>query len=314
MAMFSEGGLTSPDIWIVIIIIHTASISVLLNPLVFRHNIRKKRSIARDLYMALCTTDFLCCIVLPITLSVGILRRKETHCFQQHNITFCQEHYYHYNRTATTVEKAVGSVTWYLVFSPQSITCVLAMSRWYQISYPLRVLNRTAVEMSLAVLCSLQAAYFPFMLFHDSPKGDTQMKINIQSVWNTTPLGKILSSVPIEGCVALLLISLSIIASSLTIWNIVHSHDVPGNTEDNARRLRKLRSTVKITLLNAGSVVYGGTVTAVLLTDPESQTFRILQSVVFSVLPIVVSTYDPIIYTVLTKGTLSYNSRVHGRN
>ena len=309
MAMFSEGGLTSPDIWIVIGITLTASVSILLNPLVFRHNIRKKRSIARDLYMALSTTDLFCSIVLPITLSVGISRPKEEQCMKDFNITFCQTDYYKYNRTATITEKAVGGVVWYLIYSPLTITSVLAMSRWYQISYPLRVLNRTAVEIFLAALCLFQAIYFPLMLLNDPPGRPTQMQMNTQVVWNTTPL-RLDHPVPIEGYQALLLITLSIVASVMTIWNIVHSQTVPGNEEIHAQRLRKVRSTVKITLLNAGSIVNAGTVMAVLLIHPTKHNFRILQSVVFSILPIFTSAYNPVIYTVLTKGILKNNSRV----
>ena len=60
------------------------------------------------------------------------------------------------------------------------------MSRWYQISYPLRVLSRTAVEMFLATLCFLQAVYFPVMIFDDTPEKPALMIMNLLTVWNVT--------------------------------------------------------------------------------------------------------------------------------
>ena len=64
---------------------------------------------------------------------------------------------------------------------------MLAMSRWYQISLnPLRVLNRTAVEMFLATLCFLQAVYFPVMIFDDTPEKPALMIMNLLTVWNVT--------------------------------------------------------------------------------------------------------------------------------
>ena len=310
MAMFSEGGLTCPDIWIVITIILIAFISILLNPLVLRHNLRKKRSIARDLYMALSTTDFLSCIVLPLTFCIGILRPKEEQCSQDHNVTFCQTDYYKYNRTATITEKAVGSVAWYLIFSPLSITSVLAMSRWYQISYPLRVLSRTAVEITLAVLLLLQAIYFLAMVFSDSPEKPTVLKINIQTVWNSNGLRAKTHYFLMEGIQSLLLTSLSTVASVFTVWNVVNSQAVSGDLEISARRIK---STIKIALLNVGNVVYIGIVIFMTCINPNSRQFLFLQTVSFCI-PILQSTYNPVIYTVLSRGILNNNSRVRGEN
>ena len=89
MAMLSEGGITSPDIWIVIVLNLIATVSVILNPLVFKHNISKKRSIARDLYLVLSASDFLSSVVITCPVSVGIVAPKEEQCTVDHNETFC---------------------------------------------------------------------------------------------------------------------------------------------------------------------------------------------------------------------------------
>ena len=140
------------------------------------------------------------------------------------------------------------------------ITSVLAMSRWYQISYPLRVLSRTAVEISLTVLCLLQAIYFPLMLFNDSPESTTQMEIHIQTV--TIRNGE--EGVPGEAIFAFLLTSLSSIASSLTIWNILNSSAFSENLEI---RSRKIRSTIKIMFLNIGNVLFIAAILSLISVD-----------------------------------------------
>ena len=314
MAMFSAGGFTSPDIWIVISILLIASVSLLLNPLVIRHNIRKKRSLARDLYVTLSTTDLITCLLFPVVLSIRIMQPKDEQCEQDpdYGADFCRTDYFMYKRVATMTEKAVGCVTWYLVLSTPTITAVLAISRWYQISYPLRVLNRTAVETILAALCSFQAIYYSLTLFCDSPKRPTEMIINIQTVWNDFPL--FADFVTVEHVGAILQSTLSIIASVLTMFKVVNSQAVPRNTEIRARRIR---STIKITLLNTGNVadLTALIILAVMSSDlaglPEMKQL-ILESVTVCFLPVILSTYNPIIYTVLTRGV--FNSPVGGGN
>ena len=306
MAMFSEGGLTSPDIWIVITIILTASISILLNPLVFRHNTRKKRSIARDLYMALSTTDFISSIVLPAVLCQRILQPKEEQCIKDYDATFCKTEYYNYNRTATTAEEVVDGVKWGLMYAPISITSVLAASRWYQISYPFRVLNRTAVEMFLAAMCSFQMIYIPLMFLADSAQNPTLMMMNILTVWNPAPFGFDRYFVLLEHIVGILQSSLSIIASLLTIWNLIQSPTVPGNSEIRARRMR---STLKIALLNAGNLAYLGSALILTARTGLEKDIFIATRVTFCFVPVLLSTYNPVLYTVLTNDILNNNPR-----
>ena len=303
--MFSEGGLTSPDIWIVITIIVTASISILLNPLVFRDNIRKKRSIARDLYMALSATDFFSSIVLSAFLCQRILQPIEEQCIKDKGATFCQTEYYKYTRTATTAEKVVESVKWSLMYAPITITSVLAFSRWYQISYPLRVLNRNALEMILTVWCICQVIYSILTMLIGSP---TLMTIYIQSVIIDNS-----AYMWIDYILVGLQSFLSIVAALLTIWSVVKSQNVSENREIRARRTR---STIRIMLLNAGSIAYFGVIVGTSNIDRKNLVLGSIITVAASVclLPILQSAYNPVIYTLLTKGIFNSNSRVRAGN
>ena len=305
MAMFSEGGVTSPDIWIVISIIIIALISIVLNPLVFRHNFYKKKSLARDLYMALSATDFLSSIVLSTFFSVGILSPKDKQCFTIHNATFCETEYIRYYRPATLVEKLVGSLAWYLGYSPLCITSVLSISRWYQISFPLRPLNRRKVEVALLVMCLFWIVYFPVIIFNDTEKTPTQIRIAIQTVWNARPFG---AEIPnfVTYIFGNIPVSVSTITSALTVWKIVESGRVPGNHEP---RVRKVRSTVKILLLNLGNISYIATLLILALAG-WSQTSNLGRFTTISVMPIVLSMYNPIVYTLLTNGVFRRNNSV----
>ena len=292
MAMFSEGGVTSPDIWIVVALILTALISLLLNPLVFRHNLRKKRSIARDIYMVLSATDFASSLAISTIYSVAILRPKEDQCVEDNNVTFCKTHYLDYQRPATIAEKSAGSLLWYLAYAPITITSTLAISRWYQISFPLRNLNKTAVELILGCACLVQAVFFPSVIFSDTPERPTMMQISIQTViWNKTgPFGIHTKSLTIPEVMTNLQCLISVGASILTITSLIKSPVIPGNE---AARMKKIKGSIKITLLNVGTAVY---IIIGIYTyfshDLEKDTalYTILQMII-SPMPIVLSIY-----------------------
>jgi hypothetical protein len=132
------------------------------------------------------------------------------------------------------------------------------------------------------------------MLFSDC----TFLKMNIQTVWSEIPFGlKTPHFDASEGYLAVVLSSLSTIASLLTIRNIMKSTAVTANLEV---RTKKIRSTIKITLLNAGNLVYVIAVVIAIAVDHHSYAFLAMQTVAFFV-PVLLSTYNPVIYLVLTK-------------
>ena len=297
--MLSDGGLTSPDIWIVISIIIIALISIVLNPLVFRHNFYKKNSIARDLYMALSATDLLTSIFTTTLFSVGILSPKEEQCFKEHNETFCKASYYKYNRTATTTEKVAGSVAWSLGFIPIIITAVLSFSRWYQISFPFRTLHRKAVKIVLAVVICAMVSYFSWKMFMNSSK--TVMSMTMQLTTWFTPKESTLNT-SITSLIALFLMITSNIAAGFTVWNIVKTPAIDGNLET---RARKIRSSVRILMLNAGNLAWNILLVSRMLTKNYSEAY-VTQLVALSFVPTILSSYNPVVYVALARGILKF--------
>ena len=307
MALFSEGGLSAPDIWITISIIFIAGISLVLNPLVFRHNYCKKRSIARDLFMALSATDFNSSIVLTTFVSSGILAPIEEQCIIDHNSTFCNTEYYKYNRTSTITEKIYSGVMWTLAAIPMIITATQAIARWYQIKYPLRILSTKALEIALALSCLIWATFSQKFLFYDNSQNPVVLKIAVQAVSHIY-MDTTMAYVPLILVISLT--SISTIASAFTVWNIVKNDNLSENQQ--ARR-RKLRSSMKIALMNAGSLVWEIAAVARFTFDKGNDiTSYILQSLI-TFLSIAQSTYNPVVYFFLTDKIL-HKSRVGESN
>ena len=303
MALFSEGGVSAPDIWIASSIILIAVISVALNPLVFRHNYCKKRSIARDLFMALSATDFISSIVLTTFVSSGVLAPIEEQCKADHNSTFCNTEYYKYIRTATATEKACSGLMWTLAYIPMIIVATQAIARWYQITYPLRNLNKTAVEIALGVSCLTWTIFSHRFLFHDSSTNPAVFKIAMQAVSHIY-LNTTMAYFPLILVISLT--SISTIASAFTVRNIVKYDNLSENQQ--ARR-RKLRSSMKIAVMNAGNL--GWEIVAIArfsLNKENDKTLYILQSLL-TFLSIAQSTYNPVVYFFLTDRIL-HNSRI----
>ena len=298
--MFSEGGVTSPDIWIVISIIIIALISIVLNPLVFRHNFYKKKSIARDLYLALSVTDFVTSLVVPTVLCLGILSPKEEQCFKDHNEAFCNTTYYKYNRTATSTEKVVGGMAWSLGFTPFLIVAVLSFTRWYQISFPLRILSKRAVGISLASVTTFTVAYVFFTMHVKAPKRRPMMIMSLQLPMR---LQSDMMSL-ISGIITLILTVPPNIAAALTIRKIAKAPAIQGSPDT---RARKIRSAFRVLLLNVGVVMWNMVHVCKLATvDWEGHAFILT---VFTLLSTIQSTYDPIVYMSLADLKQARNDR-----
>ena len=299
MAMFSEGGVTSPDIWVVTTIVLISIISVLLNPLVLRHNLRKKKSVARDLFIALSGTDLITSVVVTSVLSKGIISPKEEQFIQDHNMSFCQTDYYQYNRTTPSIsEKLLGGVLWFLVYNPVAITAFLAFARWYQISYPLRILSRKSVDIALGLSWLVVMMYFQKCSYIDPPSNPVvfQMSMQIVSYFDSyDDVGKV------QFSVITLLICLSTLVSIFTVRNIIKSPAVPGGNE---LRRRKIKSAMKIAILNAGNFPWCFLILCRLIRHAHIRIMRTLS--VF--LPILLSSYNPVVYILLTESILKSSS------
>ena len=304
MAMLSDGGFSSPDIWILIATILVALISLVFNPLVFKHNLNKKTSsIARELYMVLSASDFASSIVLALVFSSNIARPKEDQCVEDHTIAFCQEQYYEYKRPATVAEKLASLLGFFLIAVSLNTTSTLALSRWYQISYPLRLVHKTKVRALLTLSCLIIGLLMIYLFFYNSPENPAMLKINTQVASLVRDKGA-KGYVPLA--VAGLLAIISTTASLLTVWNIAQRESVPGNQD--ARHSKKMRSAVKVLVLNAANVVWIGMMGIRLVTEFESVAHLVMQTVT-SFMAILQASFNPVVYFLLTKSIFNPQRR-----
>ena len=281
--------------------------SLTLNSIVFKHHYGKKKSIARDLFLGLSMTDFLSCVVIPVNFTVGLLRPKEVQCKIDHNATFCQTRYYEYYRSASLSEKIVGCFVWYLMFNPYNITCALAICRWYQVSFPLRQLNRKIALFILAAFSVLVAIYLSVKLLSEP----SAMVVAIQTVISFSNLITIDRSVlQLEDILVILLTFTAILASVLTGIQILKPEGLQDNRE---RRARKIKCTIKIGLLNLGNIVFIAVLLSLSFTR-EGTIENLRLQTTSCLISTVQSTFNPAVYILLTNGALNTVARVKVHN
>ena len=196
---------------------------------------------------------------------------------------------------------------WALVFIPMIIAATLAITRWYQITYPIRFVNRKVVEIPLAVSCLCFLIYFQRFSLVNSSENPVVLKMNMQIVTHFK-LDSFVDRLPFV--LVLLFTSISNLASALTMWMIFKSQSIQGSVQ---RRPNRTKSTVKIAILNAGNLLWNGLVFFRIFTSYKSKTMYIIQTVL-CVQPIIQSTYNPVVFVLLTKNIFNNFSRVRAVN
>ena len=307
MAVYSNGGFSSPDIWLVISLVLSASVSCLLNPIVFRHNLKKKRSLPRDLYLALSATDFLTGTVLTSFYSYGILQPREESCQHQANFnrSICENAYYRYLRPATTWEKVMSTIVWWLYFTPCWLTAVISMSRWFTIKYPLRNLSRNKVETITGSVSFIMMTHFATTIIYDpNPMYKTKKNMITQLAWNASPFGikEIGWVIDIFGLITTIPAT---VASILTIHQVWKSSRVPGS---NVRSGKRLKSAIKVALLAAGSMLAMSLATGRLFMKREGSErtfiYYFYHNFLMIFLPILTSNYDSMVYVLCSRESI----------
>ena len=157
MALFSTGGLTYPDIAIVLFLAACFVVSSILNPTLFLYNYRKPVSIPVFLFRLLAVVDFLTCLFIPLKAGISIGHPGDLDCFEinmfynfykissQTNLSLnIPGSYRHHwcNSIAITLGIQIYSViVWILIFTPSCITGIMTICRYIQIRKPFAILK-----------------------------------------------------------------------------------------------------------------------------------------------------------------------------
>ena len=308
MAVFSNGGATSPDIYIGVFCILTTIACSLFNLVVFKHVSGKKKSLATCLYLSLSVADFLTGWVITITYGISVLEEKVEEC-RNSTESSCNEDYFKRLLEPTLGQKLHSILCWIVCVAPSNITAFLAMGRFYQIKYPLRRIRIRRVMLALFVsLSPIPVVVGCAML--DVNKAENSIPYRIPATnqaWNFHPsiLGIRIDSMSfylliIAGTWVLEVAAIS--TSILTIYEIVKRRLMPVSDE---RKGEKTKKTLKILITNGGNVVILVTMTIVAFNvrkgvEDISLEDGIWYLMINTIIPSLISTVNPIIYITMT--------------
>ena len=312
MAIFSEGGWTSPDFAIGISCICLAVLCTVLNSLVLLHNYHKNKSVARSLYLCLSATDLVTAWVLLVPYSIIILRKEEIECIDNEETPCHKNEDTIYNEEVNFSDKLLSLLCQTMTAAPSHITAALAITRYFQIRYPFRSLKTKMVLVAVFVSSIWQPAVV--ICYFLSPNKFIKIKTHIAVIgcedhprlFNVKMHWKIYSAISFVPTTVLQF--LSIVFSLLTIYELVKSYL---NPIGEAPRRRKTKSTVRILVTNIGSILsllcYTILVTGEYKKNKDvnkkyimEQAIRLLMGTQF--LPAIVSAINPVIYMTFANG------------
>ena len=297
MAVFSEGGWTSPDLYVGVTCICLVVLCTFLNSLVLVHNYHKSSSVARNLYICLSATDLSTAWIVLLPFSVNVLKIKDEDDLNRSD--------------ASLSHKLHAVITWTINVAPNHITAFLALARYTQIKYPFRLLHTkhilTALVLSLAwaplALSSSflyvhqeEELYQVFELQAGILTAERTQFFGIQMEWRTLLFVVFTVTAILQLC--------AIVASLLTIYELVKSYLKPAA---GVRRNHNTKSTLRIIITNFGSFIYVTSyVNSLLFEDGDLNQFSLLEGVRMLVttliLPSLLSTVNPIFYISFTSG------------
>ena len=261
MAIYSSGGTTYPDFYICLSLFILTLISVPLNSLVIRHNLLKQPSIPRNLFLLLAVCDLSASVYISIDFSVGALADKDIQGCMKSNLTreFCENYYEASFKDASVVDRIRSTVRYIFLLMPCYLTGILAITRYFQIKYPLRKIIKWKVIAGflILVLCHVCLMY---VLFYRKGDKDNEFVVYaplLQSAWNMNPsiLGFKFSTLQlfvIVNVFVTLLQLFAIFTSLLTILELIKIYKKP--LTETAKR-NSLTGSLRVLITNFGSVV-----------------------------------------------------------
>ena len=303
MAVFSNGGATSPDIYIGVLCIFTTIACSLLNLVVFKHVSGKKKSLASCLYLTLSVADFLTAWVITLSYAFNVFQGKVEEC-RNSTEPSCNELYFKRMTVASLGQRVHAIFCWVVAVSPSNITAFLAMSRYYQIKYPLRRPHTSRVMFAL-VLSLIPIPVITGCAMFDV--GEAYHVTITNQAWNYNP--RILGIRTDSMTFYLLMIAGTwilevgaILTSILTICQIVKRRLKPTSGE---RKGKKTKNTLKIVLTNGGNIAILVLMTIVAFhvdasADEVGRLDAIWYMMITVVVPSLISTVNPIIYISMT--------------
>ena len=337
MAIYSSGGTTYPDFYICLSLFILTLISVPLNSLVIRHNLLKQPSIPRNLFLLLAVCDLSASVYISIDFSVGALADKDIQGCMNSNLTreFCEDFYLGSYMNATVTDRIRTAVRYGMTLMPCYITGLLAISRFFQIKYPLMNIVKGKVLVGILVFAQLYNSLVFILFFREGDEENSVVIVMppLQSAWSLSPtlFGHKVTILGLYMIIIFFVALLQIVAvltSLLTIWEMIKVYKNP-MTE--VAKKNSVSGSVKIMIANFGSFinisilcVKGYVSTLGFAGTDETLTMKIMfqywEEAVRStpgysnlitpflisytaIVPLALSTLNPVIYVLFTPGS-----------
>lgn len=311
MAVFSDGGLTSPDVYIGLSCICLSVICSLLNFLVFLNNFRKKSSVARNLFLCLSAADFITVWVILVPYSFQAFKGKDEEC-RGSSEKSCNEDYFKRFSDAKMSNKLQSIVSFMMVIASCHFTAFMAITRHCQIKDPFRPLK----SKHILTAAFLSIAWGPVVLacsfLHTNREENKMYSGNLQQVFLAAENPQLFglqfswrSFTFMVGSGTAVLQIFSLFVSSLTIFELVRSVIKP-TAVGRSRHNRK--STFRILVTNFGSFLTLLSWIVMVQRDfdqgLDNVSFKGCIYLLFSavMVPPLLSTINPIIYLLFTNG------------
>ena len=317
MIQFHHDNSLTASITFLTFIILCSILSLSLNHVVFLYN-KQKQSTAAFLFTILSSIDFIYCLTLPIILFTHINTPHEpnTKCFGVSEKEYWNCIY------PSTIGQIVSTSVMLCVYSAEVSTAgLLAINRYIQLTYPLILISKRCVTCCIAVvfaviLClQLSALISPI---HRSVYSPMLMQVvnanpyNLGFSWQSQYISTLITNL---GAITVQLGAL--VSAVFTVTSLLRNHSGPGLGNNRLSQQRK-RGSLKILLTNIPSFL----VLLRIITEPpiwsvarkhdNSGLYSELQGwIIFflhRILPLLASTWNPIIFLSLTP-----NSRRRGK-
>lgn len=312
MALYSQGGFSSPDVYIGLFALLLTIASMILNALVFVYNYKKHKSVPRFLFMVLSSIDFATGLIVGTFITVQVLIAGEPLCEMHLENKSCRE-------ARAMPIKLYGCLDFLLSQTPGFVAATMSICRFRQLRQPFRTISQNLVGWSIVTYCflvfivlvcsmTIRPDYF-FFSYHtftpwfdeeafglgDPGQSDTRRRLIIFSyllvTWPTFP-GQLVS----------------LVASLLTVKHLMSSRQHKSykrgsNPKITAHIQADKRSSIKIILTNSGGIlqtIYLFALCEVILDLENLSTATMISGFVMGVLPVFLSVLNPVIFIIFT--------------
>ena len=209
MSLLSQGGTSSPDFIIFLLVLTLGTLCVSLNLIMYLHNHFKPHCPATFLFRILALMDLLTGIIQPVVVALHAFSTSPSELVfpgDPENLDKC-----------AVSDRVLGCACLFLRFMPVSVVGVLAISRFVQIKYPFSHVKRIYLVTPLALISVYTLAVSGYVSFHNDCR------------WNPyllqPSIGILSSSVAISGTImtfpSVILTVVSSFCSLLTIYELV---------------------------------------------------------------------------------------------